>query len=51
MLMLSSYRMATVDKYPLSLDDCVRAYQYLANNAAKFNIDPNKIAVGGELRS
>lgn len=42
------YRLAPEAKFPLPFDDCYAATEWIAENAANINIDPNKIAVGGD---
>jgi len=42
------YRLAPEHKYPAAVDDAYAATQYLAEHAAEFGIDPNRIAVGGD---
>lgn len=41
------YRLSPVAKYPAAIFDVKNAIQYIKSNAAKFNVDPNKIAVLG----
>lgn len=43
--------MAPEFPYPVPLDDCVMATKYFIQNAAKFNVDPNRVAIGGKGRS
>jgi len=42
------YRLAPEHKYPAAVDDAYAATCYIAEHAAEFNIDPNRIAVGGD---
>ena len=42
------YRKAPENKYPAALDDAFAAYQWVTQNAAKINGDPQRIAVAGE---
>ena len=42
------YRLAPEAKFPLPFDDCYAATEWIAQNAASINADPNKIAVGGD---
>lgn len=42
------YRLSPKYKYPIPLQDCFLAYQWIVRNAAHLNIDTNKIIVGGD---
>ena len=42
------YRLAPEAKFPVPFDDCYAATEWIAQNAASINADPNKIAVGGD---
>jgi acetyl esterase len=42
------YRLAPEDKYPAAVDDAYAVTRYVAEHAAEFRIDPNRIAVGGD---
>ena len=42
------YRQAPEHRFPAAVDDAAAAFRYVAQNAKKWNIDPTKIAVGGE---
>lgn len=42
------YRLAPEAKFPVPFDDCYAATEWIAQNAASINGDPNKIAVGGD---
>jgi acetyl esterase len=42
------YRLAPEHKYPAAVDDAYAATRYIAEHAAEFGIDPNRIAVGGD---
>jgi acetyl esterase/lipase len=41
------YRFSDVAPHPAQVDDCVRAIQFVRHNAAKWNIDPERIGVTG----
>jgi len=42
------YRLAPDYKYPIPLEDCDRAFEWVLNNAASLNINPNKLSIGGD---
>jgi acetyl esterase len=42
------YRLAPENKYPAAVDDAYAATRYVAEHAAEFGIDPQRIAVGGD---
>ncbi|MBY0526427.1 MAG: alpha/beta hydrolase [Gemmataceae bacterium] len=42
-----SYRLAPKDKYPAQIEDCKAAVRWLRANAAKYNIDPERIGALG----
>ncbi len=41
------YRFSDVAPHPAQVNDCVRAIQFVRHNAAKWNIDPERIGVTG----
>ena len=43
-----TYRMAPEYKYPVPVEDCYAAVQWIAENAASLDVDPRKIVVGGD---
>ena len=42
------YRLAPEHKFPAAAVDCIAATHWIVDNAAKFNIDTNRIFVGGD---
>ncbi len=42
------YRMAPENTYPTPGDDCYAALVWLADHASDINVDPSRIAIGGE---
>jgi acetyl esterase len=42
------YRLAPEHKYPAAVEDAYAATRYIAEHAGEFNIDPDRIAVGGD---
>jgi len=42
------YRHAPEHRFPAAADDALSAYQWVLTNAASFNGDPKRVAVGGE---
>ena len=42
------YRMAPENTYPTPGEDCYAALRWLAEHAAELNVDPSRIAIGGE---
>jgi len=42
------YRLAPEHKHPAAVDDAYAVTRYVAEHAAEFGIDPNRIAVGGD---
>lgn len=43
-----TYRMAPEYKYPAAVDDCYAAFSWIASNAPALDIDPERIAIGGD---
>jgi acetyl esterase/lipase len=41
------YRFTDVETHPAQVNDCLRAIQFVRHNAAKWNIDPQRIGVTG----
>ena len=42
------YRLAPAHPYPAAIDDCHDAWMWLLRNANTFDIDPARIAIGGQ---
>ena len=42
------YRLAPENRFPIPLEDCDQSMDWLIENADKFEIDADKIAVGGD---
>jgi acetyl esterase len=42
------YRLAPENKFPAAVEDAFAALKYIEANAMEFDIDPNRIAVGGD---
>ncbi|XP_013417533.1 arylacetamide deacetylase-like [Lingula anatina] len=42
------YRLAPEHKYPAGLEDSMAVTVYLLENSVKYNVDPNRVAVGGD---
>ena len=42
------YRLSPEEKYPVPLDDCDQAFEWVLNNSDALGVDKNKIAAGGD---
>lgn len=42
------YRLAPEHKYPAAVEDCFAATRYVSEHPTEFNIDPKRLAVGGD---
>jgi acetyl esterase/lipase len=47
-VMSVDYRLAPEHPFPIPLDDCLLAFDYLVDNADSLAIDPNRIAIVGQ---
>jgi acetyl esterase/lipase len=42
------YRLAPEHRFPAAIDDCLRAFELVAAQAARFGVDPRRIGVAGD---
>lgn len=42
------WRLAPEHKFPIGLNDCLDSYLWLLEHTSSYNIDPNRIAIGGD---
>lgn len=43
-----AYRLAPEHKFPVPVEDCFDAFQWLVSKASEFNLDPTRIVVAGD---
>jgi acetyl esterase len=43
-----AYRLAPENRFPTATEDCYAALEWVVDNAARLDVDPDRVAIGGE---